>query len=113
MKIILLFSLIVLISGCSTMSIEECKIAQWENIGQKDASEGYDRLRKEGFYSPFRVLKQSIKMILGNRYLQQQQIPNEKFAYYINLLNQPTTQSVFITQKVNTSRDWCCKLNKS
>lgn len=45
MKIILLFSLIVLISGCSTMSIEECKIAQWENIGQKDASEGYDRLR--------------------------------------------------------------------
>ncbi len=45
MKILLLFGLFFLISGCSTMSAEECKVAQWEYVGQKDASEGYDRLR--------------------------------------------------------------------
>lgn len=45
MKPITLFSLIILLSGCSAMSVEECKIAQWEDVGYNDASQGYDKLR--------------------------------------------------------------------
>lgn len=45
MKLITLFSFILLLSGCSAMSIEECKVAHWEDVGYNDASRGYDKLR--------------------------------------------------------------------
>lgn len=41
MKVIfLLTTLSFLLSGCAAMSVEQCKTANWFNVGEKDGSAG-------------------------------------------------------------------------
>lgn len=39
-----------LLSGCAAMSVEQCKTANWFNVGEKDGSAGYES-RLDKYYS--------------------------------------------------------------
>lgn len=45
MKLFTLIISIVLLSSCAVMNTDECKIANWHDVGLKDASNGDDRLK--------------------------------------------------------------------
>ncbi|ENX15741.1 hypothetical protein F895_02287 [Acinetobacter sp. CIP 64.2] len=49
-KILLLSTLTILLSGCAAMSVEQCKTANWFNVGEKDGSNGHDS-RLDKYYS--------------------------------------------------------------
>lgn len=40
-KIIVLSAILAFLSGCATLSPQECRTAQWSEIGEKDGSSGY------------------------------------------------------------------------
>lgn len=51
MKVIfLLTTLSFLFSGCAAMSVEQCKTANWFNVGEKDGSAGRES-RLDQYYS--------------------------------------------------------------
>ena len=51
MKIILSLSILtVLLSGCAAMSVEQCKTANWLNVGEKDGAAGRES-RLDQYYS--------------------------------------------------------------
>ena len=51
MKIILPFSILTfLLSGCAAMSVEQCKTANWLNVGEKDGAAGRES-RLDQYYS--------------------------------------------------------------
>jgi len=51
MKLILILStLTVLLSGCAAMSVEQCKTANWFNVGERDGSDGHES-RLDKYYS--------------------------------------------------------------
>ena len=51
MKIILPLSILtVLLSGCAAMSVEQCKTANWLNVGEKDGAAGRES-RLDQYYS--------------------------------------------------------------
>lgn len=49
-KILFLSTLTVLLSGCAAMSVEQCKTANWFNVGEKDGSAGHES-RLDKYYS--------------------------------------------------------------
>lgn len=49
-KILCLSVLTVLFSGCAAMSVDQCKTANWFNVGEKDGSVGHDS-RLDKYYS--------------------------------------------------------------
>ncbi|MCH7336763.1 DUF2799 domain-containing protein [Acinetobacter sp. NIPH 2699] len=49
-KILFLSMLTVLLSGCAAMSVEQCKTANWFNVGEKDGSAGHES-RLDKYYS--------------------------------------------------------------
>ena len=51
MKIVLILPVFtVLSSGCAAMSVEQCKTANWFNVGEKDGSAGQES-RLDRYYS--------------------------------------------------------------
>ena len=51
MKIVLILPVFtVLLSGCAAMSVEQCKTANWFNVGEKDGSAGQES-RLDRYYS--------------------------------------------------------------
>ena len=45
-----LAALTVLLSGCAAMSVEQCKTANWLNVGEKDGAAGRES-RLDQYYS--------------------------------------------------------------
>ncbi|MEB6479144.1 DUF2799 domain-containing protein [Acinetobacter vivianii] len=49
-NILILSTLMVLLSGCAAMSIEQCKTANWLSVGERDGSDGHES-RLDKYYS--------------------------------------------------------------
>ena len=49
-KILLLVGFTILLSGCAAMSVEQCKTANWFNVGEKDGAAGRES-RLDKYYS--------------------------------------------------------------
>jgi hypothetical protein len=49
-KISLLLGFTILLSGCAAMSVEQCKTANWFNVGEKDGAAGRES-RLDKYYS--------------------------------------------------------------
>ncbi len=49
-KISLLLGFTILLSGCAAMSVEQCKTANWFNVGEKDGAAGQES-RLDKYYS--------------------------------------------------------------
>ena len=49
-KISLLLGFTILLSGCAAMSVEQCKTANWLNVGEKDGAAGRE-VRLDQYYS--------------------------------------------------------------
>ena len=54
MKIINFFAILsvgIILSSCSVMSVEECKTADWKEVGYKDGSNGLSKQRFSEYIS--------------------------------------------------------------
>ena len=54
-KISLLLGFTILLSGCAAMSVEQCKTANWFNVGEKDGAAGQES-RLDKYYRTYALL---------------------------------------------------------